>query len=442
MKGPSRPRLARIGIAVVLAVAIGALAPSWSAPLSATAATDGQMVVPASGNIQSKVGDGCVGNYRAHDGIDISAPSGAPILAAYDGVVKSRTVNSGYGNYTDIEHTGGYVTRYAHMASPGIYAPGTRVTRGQQIGVIGNTGNSPAYHLHFEVRLNGAVYAAINGGFTCLSNVVRGNPIPLFFPGLGTGPGPSIPTADYSGDGKADLLVVAGNGDLRLRPGSGSGTFPSSTTVFSGWGNARRHITHTDFNGDGKADILVARTDGILEFFAGNGAGGFAPAVAAGSGWYELLHVTSGADYTGDGKQDVIGVSSAGFLTIYQGNGSGGFGNSHLTLGAGGWGGFHHLIGGDFDNDGRGDLMAVNDDGDLYFYPGFAYGFGQWRRVGGGWLEFTSVTGGVDYNGDGRADLLGRTPAGELYFYPGLGNGTFGQNTRIGADWGEHLTLE
>lgn len=441
MKGPSRPRLARIGIAVALAVVIGALAPSLSASLSAEAATDGQMVVPASGNIQSKVGDGCVGNYRAHDGIDISAPSGAPILAAYDGVVKSRTVNSGYGNYTDIEHTGGYVTRYAHMASPGIYAPGTRVVRGQQIGVIGNTGNSPAYHLHFEVRLNGAVYAAINGGFTCLSNVVRGNPIPLFFPGLGTGPGPSIPTADYTGDGKADLLVVAGNGDLRLYEGTGTGGFASWTKVVSGWGATRRHITHTDFNGDGKADILAARSDGTLEFYAGNGAGGFAPAVDIGSGWYELLHVTSGADFTGDGKHDVIGVSPAGNLTIYPGNGAGGIGASHLTL-SGGWAGFHFIIGGDFNNDGYGDLVAVLDSGDLYFTPGFPYGLGAWQRVGGGWLEFTAVTGGVDYDGDGRADLLGRTPAGELYFYPGLGNGSFGRNTKVGADWADHLAFE
>ena len=441
MKGPSRPRLARIGIAVALAVVLGSLAPSLSASIPASAATDGQMVVPASGNIQSKVGDGCVGNYRAHDGIDISAPSGAPIIAAYDGVVKSRTVNSGYGNYTDIEHAGGYVTRYAHMASPGIYAPGTRVVRGQQIGVIGNTGNSPAYHLHFEVRLNGAVYAAINGGFVCLSNVVRGNAIPLVFPGLRTATVPLPPVADFTGDGKADLLVVAGNGDLQLRPGAGNGTFPSSTTISSGWGNSRRHVTHADFNGDGRGDILAARYDGPLEYYAGNGAGGFTLISEVGNAWYEQLHVTSGADYTGDGKQDVIAVSPSGFLTIYQGNGAGGFGTAHQTIG-GGWAGFHFLVGGDFDNDGYGDLMAITDLGELYFYPGVPYGFAPGRRVGGGWMEFTALTGGVDYNGDGRADLLGRTPSGELYFYPGLGNGTVGDRTRIGTTWGELLTLE
>jgi hypothetical protein len=441
MKRASRVRLGRIGIAAVLAVAIGALAPLLSSSTQAVAATDGRMVYPASGNIQSKVGDGCRNNYRAHDGIDISGQGGTPILAAYDGVIKSRTVNSGYGNYTDVEHPGGYVTRYAHMASPGTYAPGTRVVRGQQIGVVGNTGNSPAYHLHFEVRLNGAVYTAVNNGFTCLSNITRGGTIPMLFPGLGSGPAPSVGAADYTGDGKADLLVVAGNGDLRLRAGTGTGGFQAPTTLLSGWGSTRRHVTHTDFNGDGKADILVARQDGALEFYAGTGNGKLARATTPGAGWYGMLHVVSGADYTGDGRQDVLGVSPGGVLTIYRGNGAGGFSTPNITVGTG-WQGFHFLIGGDFDNDGRGDIIAVADTGTLYFYPGTSGGFAARRVVGEGWQEMTALTGGVDYNGDGRADLLARTPSGQLYLYPGNGNGTFGTRSLVSADWADHLAIE
>lgn len=442
MKRASRVRLGRIGIVAVLAVAIGALAPTLSSSSSAIAASDGQMVNPASGNIQSKVGDGCRGNYRAHDGIDISGQGGTPILAAYDGVIKSRTSNSGYGNYTDVEHPGGYVTRYAHMASSGTYGPGTKVVRGQQIGVVGNTGNSAAYHLHFEVRLNGSIYTAINNGFTCLANVVRGGTIPMAFPGLGTVTTPAVAAADYTGDKKADLLIIGGNGDLRLRPGTGTGGFQAATTVFSGWGSTRRHLTHTDFNGDGKGDIIAARADGTLEFYAGNGAGGFAAPTSIGTGWYNMLHLTSGADYTGDGKHDLIGVSSAGNLIIYQGNGAGGFGSGHVTLPGGGWDTFHFLIGGDFDNDGRGDLIAASDTGTLYFYPGVTNGFGERRIVGEGWAEATTMTGGVDYDGDGRADMLSRTPSGQLYLYPGLGNGGFATKKLISADWADHLAIE
>ncbi|KJL21405.1 Murein DD-endopeptidase MepM [Microbacterium oxydans] len=441
MKGPSGTRVRRSAIVTVFVLAIGMVASSLAMSSSALAATDGQLVYPASGNIQSKVGDGCRGNYRAHEGIDISAAGGTPILAAYSGVIKSRTVNSGYGNYTDVEHPGGYVTRYAHMASPGTYAPGTRVERGQQIGVVGNTGNSPAYHLHFELRLNGAVYTAINNGFVCLSNVTRGGTIPLFVPGLRTETGPPIPPADYTGDNKSDLLVVAGNGDLRLRAGTGAGGFQTATTVAAGWAADRRHLTRTDLNGDGKGDVLGARADGALEFFAGNGAGGFAAPVIIGSGWYGLLHVTSGADYTGDGKHDVLGVSPGGTLVIHRGNGVGGFTEPSVTIG-GGWQGFHFLIGGDFDNDGRGDIIAIGDTGALYFYRGVTNAFASPVNVGSGWQEFTAVTGGADYDGDGKADLLARTPSGQLFLYPGNGDGGFGGRKLVSADWADHLAIE
>ncbi len=229
MKAASRPRLARIGALAVLAIALGSLLPATGAE-SASAATDGKMVVPASGNIQSKVGDGCRDNYRKHDGIDISNQGGTPILAAYDGVIKTRTTNSGYGNYVDIQHPGGYVTRYGHMESPGMQGVGTTVTRGQQIGVVGKTGATTAYHLHFEVWRNGSVYTAINNGFTCLSNVTRGATLPMEFPGLGTVVTPRILSGDFDRDGRADLLGVAADGDLHFLGGTGrvSGRPPRS----------------------------------------------------------------------------------------------------------------------------------------------------------------------------------------------------------------------
>lgn len=440
MKRASRWRLARVGMATALALVVGVLVPSLSGGAPAAAATDGQMVFPASGNIQSKVGDGCRGNYRPHEGIDITGAGGAPILAAYDGVIKTRTANSGYGNYTDVEHPGGYVTRYAHMANAGIYAPGTRVARGQQIGIVGKTGATSAYHLHFEVRLNGAVYTAINGGFTCLSNVTRGNFIPLFFPGLGSGPGSTVASADYTGDNKADLLVVAGNGDLRLRAGTGTGSFQAASTPFPGWGAARRHVTRTDFNGDNKADLFAARADGILEFYAGTGSGGFQPVTTPGNGWYDMLHLTSGADFSGDGRQDVLAVTSDGVMIVYPGNGAGGFVGTSTVVGAG-WQGFLYIVGGDFDNDGRGDIIGVADSGALYCYPGVAGGFGAARLVGGGWQEITAVTGGVDYDGDERADLLGRGRTGELFLYSGNGAGGFSKQTLVSSDWADQLAI-
>ncbi|WP_404473595.1 FG-GAP-like repeat-containing protein [Microbacterium aerolatum] len=440
MKRTSRWRLARVAMLAAVAVFVGTIAPSLTTAAPATAATDGQMIIPASGRIESRVGDGCRSNYRNHDGIDISGQGGTPIVAAYDGVIKTRASNSGYGYYVDIEHTGGYVTRYAHMAAQGSVAIGSRVTRGQQIGVVGNTGASTGAHLHFEVWRNGSVYTAINQGFVCLSTVARGNPIPLVFPGLSTAPISTVNSADYNGDGKADLLAVAGDSDLQFFAGNGRGGFLKPEIVTGAWG-IHRHLTHADLNADGRADMLVARSDGVLEYYAGNTTGGFGEFGTPGAGWYDLLHVTSGADYTGDGIQDVLGASASGVLTIYRGNGTGTLPGPHITVGSG-WNTIRLIAGGDFNGDRHGDIMAVGNDGTLYFYPGLGGRFGTRVALSTGWGSITALTGGVDYNGDKYPDLIARTSAGELYLYPGDGTGRLKSRSLIGPGWSGYFQIE
>ena len=432
----------RSGVAMMAAVAllIGIASSSISAP-PAAAATDGQMIMPASGIIQSKVGDGCRGTSRpGHDGIDISGRGGTPIVAAYDGVVKTRAYSSGYGYFVDLEHPGGYATRYAHMVSQGTVAPGTRVTRGQQIGVVGSTGNSTGAHLHFEVWRNGSVYSGVNQGFICLSTVTRGNALPVAFPGLATKPVSPVASADYTRDGKADLLAVNADSDLVVFPGNGSGGFLAPSVVTSGWG-VYRHLTHTDLNGDGRADMLAVRSDGLLEYYAGGSGGGFGRYDRIEGGWYDMLHVVSGADYSGDGLQDVLAASASGVLTVYSGNGKGALSGPRTTVGSG-WQAIKFMAGGDFDGDRLGDVMAVANDGTLYFYKGLGNRFASGVVVGRGWASFTAFTGGVDYNGDGNVDVVARDGAGKLYLYPGDGTGRFKAGQLIGSGWGSYLQIE
>ena len=92
--------------------------------------------------------------YKMHTGIDFSAPRGTPIYATGDGIAKVVSKSATYGNYVDIHHGYGFITRYAHMQSFNV-KPTQSVKRGQCIGYVGNTGVSTAPHLHYEVIRHG-----------------------------------------------------------------------------------------------------------------------------------------------------------------------------------------------------------------------------------------------------------------------------------------------
>jgi len=89
-----------------------------------------------------------------HRGTDFAAKSGAPIYATADGVVTRAEWGSGYGRVVYVKHAFDIETRYAHMAKIRV-KKGQRVSRGQRIGDMGNSGRSTGVHLHYEVRVNG-----------------------------------------------------------------------------------------------------------------------------------------------------------------------------------------------------------------------------------------------------------------------------------------------
>src|SRR5436190_67134 len=91
-----------------------------------------------------------------HPGIDIGVPTGTPIRAVADGTVAIAGPESGYGNYTCIDHGGGISSCYAHQESISV-SVGQHVSQGQVIGISDCTGLCFGPHLHFEVRVNGQV---------------------------------------------------------------------------------------------------------------------------------------------------------------------------------------------------------------------------------------------------------------------------------------------
>lgn len=90
-----------------------------------------------------------------HKGLDLAAPEGTPTYAAADGVVLIAGWSDSAGNWIVIDHGNGFVGKYMHHSGL-LVSAGQTVTKGQPIGLVGNTGNSFGAHLHFQLELNGA----------------------------------------------------------------------------------------------------------------------------------------------------------------------------------------------------------------------------------------------------------------------------------------------
>ena len=135
-------------------------APSSSVKYASGSNTSGKKVAiginlirPISGTVTSRFG----GRWGStHKGIDIGASKGTPIKAAASGTVVSSNTgyNGGYGNYIVISHGNGIETAYGHCSALYVKA-GQKVSQGDVIAAVGNTGRSYGNHLHLEIRVNG-----------------------------------------------------------------------------------------------------------------------------------------------------------------------------------------------------------------------------------------------------------------------------------------------
>lgn len=122
-------------------------------------------ILPAAGVLSSRFSNSRMHpiSHQAlpHEGIDISAPVGTPILAAANGTVTFAGWKSGLGYTVEIDHGYGYMTRYGH-ASKLLVSRGQRVVRGEVVANVGSTGLSTSPHLHYEVRIGGQAVNPMN----------------------------------------------------------------------------------------------------------------------------------------------------------------------------------------------------------------------------------------------------------------------------------------
>lgn len=118
----------------------------------------GRLAKPAPGGIVSAFGPRW---GRMHEGVDLGAAYGSPVVAADSGKVIRAGWYGNYGKCVDISHGNGIVTRYAHLSKIKVKV-GQQVKRNQVIGNVGTTGRTTGPHLHFEVRVNGRPVNPVN----------------------------------------------------------------------------------------------------------------------------------------------------------------------------------------------------------------------------------------------------------------------------------------
>jgi hypothetical protein len=214
--------------------------------------------------------------------------------------------------------------------------------------------------------------------------------------------------------------------------------------IGTGWNGVRLPVTLLDrtydYDYDGFSDIVAQRkSDGDLRLYWGTGSGAVSP-------WNMcdncdgITWSSAGGDYNSDGRTDLLYRTYTGELHVAPGLDTGEIGFTSDILAGTGWNGMSYITGGhDHNGDAKDDMIArQSSTGYLYLYPGRGDGtFGSRVKIGSGWNAMRDISAVGDLDHDGHADLLAlRSSTGCLYFYGGNGNGTIKNGVAVSCSWG------
>ncbi|MEV0743713.1 VCBS repeat-containing protein [Streptomyces sp. NBC_01220] len=234
--------------------------------------------------------------------------------------------------------------------------------------------------------------------------------------------------------GKNEMFGLDTKGSLFWYYPKNNGLFAARQAVGTsgGWGGANLTFT-SSLDNDGRAELL--------ELYAGTL---YNENYAIGNGWGVYNSLVGPGDLSGDGKGDLLARTKGGTLYLYRGYGTATSFASRINVG-GGWDAYDKLVGaGDYNGDGRTDLLARTKGGTLYLYPGTGVASKPFKsrvNIGGGWNTYKKLAAPGDINGDGKADLVGVDGKGDLYRYTSTGTGKFGARARLGGGWGTYANL-
>ncbi|MEH0424284.1 FG-GAP-like repeat-containing protein [Streptomyces sp. B21-083] len=240
-------------------------------------------------------------------------------------------------------------------------------------------------------------------------------------------------------DGIGDVVGLKSSGVISYIPGNGKGAF-GTTMSASGWPSTVTLVPFGDLNGDRDNDILVRYSSGELRAYRTGHAQTFTTSTAHtsfGTGWNQYDLLTYPGDITGDGRPDLIArKASTGEVFLYKGTS----GNrlAARVLIAANWSAYKRIVGvGDFNGDGRGDLLAQDRSNTLWRFDGTGTGGFKARvKVAADWgSNYNAVIGIGDITGDAKPDIVSRDTAGNVWRNSGDGKGSFGPRTRIATGW-------